>query len=359
VVSAGIGLFGAVAFRRRPGGPPPRRYRHAVRGAWPLAATGGLVLATGVALVLRPSGSPAAALVTLAPFLLGAAAVLALVAAVTTRTPRARVVGVLLALLLAAGLAAPPALAGADRSAVPAEDDLVLLSWNTHGVAQAALAREAAAVEPDVAVLIETNGWEVERNRALVARFPHRWASPRDGAVPGLVLLSRWPVEPGGSLGRRSDLWDRRRVAWATVRTPDGPVVVVLIHAANPLGDGAWRYAQRRDRQLAATCALLHDLGAAGDPVVIAGDFNVTGREKAWDCLDAWGTDAWEAAGAGRGGATWRPSTWGRLPALLRIDHVVASEGIVAVRQDVRCHVGGSDHCPVVTSLRVGGGRGS
>ena len=327
-----------------------------MRGVAALAVAAGVVVVTGAALLVRPSGSLLAAPVTLAPYLLALAAALAAVAAVATRTPAVRVAGVLLAVLVAAGLVATPALAGGGRSpAAPEDGDLVLLSWNTHGVDQGTLAREAAAVDPDLAVLVETNGWEVRRNGALEARFAHQWLVPRDGAVPGLVLLSRWPIEPGGSLGRPSDVWDRRRVAWATVATPDGPVVVVLIHAANPLGDGAGRYAQRRDRQLAATCGLLDDLGAGPAPVVIAGDFNVTDRERAWDCVGDWGTDAWAVAGAGRWGATWRPSTWGRLPALLRIDHVVASDGIVPVRQDVRCDVGGSDHCPLVTRLRVDG----
>jgi endonuclease/exonuclease/phosphatase family metal-dependent hydrolase len=83
---------------------------------------------------------------------------------------------------------------------------------------------------------------------------------------------------------------------------------------------------------------------AAGDRVLVAGDFNAV------RCRVAALTDSAEAL---RPRPTWRPVGVPWFPALLRLDRVFVSPSITPVATRVMCMLSRSDHCPVLATFNA------
>ncbi len=92
----------------------------------------------------------------------------------------------------------------------------------------------------------------------------------------------------------------------------------------------------------------------SGDPLILAGDFNITDREPAYRDLSNGLTDAWRKVGAGLG-STWRPSLlMGQQVGLLRIDYLFSSPNVMPLNMAVDCTPRDSDHCVVVGRFEIG-----
>jgi endonuclease/exonuclease/phosphatase family metal-dependent hydrolase len=103
----------------------------------------------------------------------------------------------------------------------------------------------------------------------------------------------------------------------------------------------------RRDAQLASIQALVAPWVAAGEGVLLLGDFNVSEREPGYRDLSAGLQDAYLTVGSGPG-ATWGPGNWaGRGWPLLRIDYLFSSANVTPLRTATDCTYRGSDHCIV------------
>lgn len=121
-----------------------------------------------------------------------------------------------------------------------------------------------------------------------------------------------------------------------------GPVEVVNIHLANPIGWPWWRSVTMRHRQVAQ---LLTHLAGRTDRQVVVGDINAT---PAWPAYRRIAHVLDDAAGVTATAVpTWRPK--GRGPLLLRIDHVFVS-GLVPIRTTT-VGVPGADHVALVAEL--------
>jgi endonuclease/exonuclease/phosphatase (EEP) superfamily protein YafD len=210
---------------------------------------------------------------------------------------------------------------------------------------------ELARGHHDIVAMAEVTDEHVPMIDVLLpsAVFPWRRIEPDPSpGSEGLALVSRVPlshVETWSSQGHPQ--FD------AVVVAPNaGAFRLLLVHTWGPVGRArvrAWH------RQLAEVAARARDRAGAPPPralpVVMMGDFNATRQHRSFDGLLQGG---WDDAGTLRFGG-WR-GTWPAnrrwLPALFRIDHVLAGPGI-AVCSGRAWNASGSDHRPVSAVLRL------
>lgn len=225
------------------------------------------------------------------------------------------------------------------------------------------------ALEPDLIALPELRpGMDVALAAHLGSTYPYRTLQALPGARFGTGIYSRWPLTPLGSLQTGLGL----RSAVADVDTPPGAVRFVALHprATSASGRSLAEIAgniqeafRSRELQVAAICSYLDRWGDR--PVILAGDFNLSEFSDAYRCLAERLRDGYRGAGWGYG-HTWPEgksdqspfSLAPRLPGLARIDYVFYSRHWRAVDATVLKTPTGSDHRPVVATLRwVTGGE--
>jgi endonuclease/exonuclease/phosphatase family metal-dependent hydrolase len=232
-------------------------------------------------------------------------------------------------------------------------------SWNLElGLGDPDLVvRILRSTEPGVVGLEELtpqHARAIARDRTLKERFPYRSFHPQDGSQ-GLGIMSSFPlldqpqlrIDPP-MLTTRLDLGDGRGVR------------VVVAHPFRAVfGSGSTltalsRYdTSTRDRQLAEIRASLDGPLAAGEPVILLGDFNVTDREPGYRDVTRGLIDAQMDVGLGPG-TTWRPSELDWLPfGLLRIDMVLTGGGATPLKIDAQCTPRVSDHCLILARVEL------
>jgi endonuclease/exonuclease/phosphatase family metal-dependent hydrolase len=197
---------------------------------------------------------------------------------------------------------------------------------------------------PDVLLLQEADGPALEASES-VADLPHRVLRPDAGYAPGIAILSRYPVQDSGALAEATDPGARPRLIWA--RLAVGPDLVVgSLHAAAPIGDPRFDNPRRRAVHLRSVSAFARQLAHSAIPAVVGGDCNTVRF-----AIPGY-ADAATAEAAGR--ATWRPiggMPW--LPAIARLDRLFVSSQFAVLETTTPCSLSRSDHCPVVTRLRL------
>lgn len=228
-----------------------------------------------------------------------------------------------------------PRLATAEASAA----DVTVVALNVSrrnadpGVAAAWLQRVAA----DLVVLSEYTPSAAVRFAGLADRYPHRIEEVREGAW-GIALLSRHPIVAGrvvypGEVDTP--------VIDAAIQLPGGRLRVFGVHPRSPVSA---RHAAERDVQLRAVAALA--AGEAGTTLV-CGDFNDTPFSAGFRELTARSGLANAAAGQGY------PATFpvGPVPVWIPIDHCLYGGDLEPVRVMTGPDVG-SDHLPLVAGFR-------
>jgi endonuclease/exonuclease/phosphatase (EEP) superfamily protein YafD len=155
----------------------------------------------------------------------------------------------------------------------------------------------------------------------------------------GWAVLSTWPLIEQ----RRVSLGDRQMPRLVLRRPDGGRLILWQVHPTAPVPS---RFADWR-RQLKQIRAAIQADETSPDPVVVAGDFNATRDIPEFRrLLD----DGWRDASDGHGlMATWPAD--GRLPPLLRLDHILVSPhiGVAKVARTPRI---GSDHLGVLAELQ-------
>jgi vancomycin resistance protein VanJ len=228
----------------------------------------------------------------------------------------------------------------------------------------------------DIVVLQETNGGWLKYDTELSQIYPHR-LTILEGAPTELVLLSVYSFTNGANIinwrssflqenmastfnWRSSFLQEdviqkshelRRegvKMLWASLQiSPARRLTVVTSHPFRPdtIGFGCnlpfcYRTAER-DRVIGRLRQEVEKLRRNSDPLVLAGDFNLTEREPVYKTLAHGLLDAHKVAGAGWGG------TWTRLTgtAALRIDYIFATPDLQPLNLQTDCSERGSDHC--------------
>lgn len=169
---------------------------------------------------------------------------------------------------------------------------------------------------------------------------------PDAGTPPGMLLATRLPILRSGTLSEPAGAWDRPRALWLTLDVAGDPMTLVGVHlnVPFPLSSLPCPYCPTlRDAQVGALAAFAAERTAAGESVVLAGDFNLVEREVAY-------LDLSDLVDAARGG-TWRPLPLSWLPGMLRLDYVLLGDSIGIVSTEVDCAGSSSDHCLLVVRL--------
>ena len=134
------------------------------------------------------------------------------------------------------------------------------------------------------------------------------------------------------------------------IQTPAGPVAVWNVHFYPP-----FMYpVDVHDQQLAA---LIGDIETTTNPLIVAGDFNVTDQSDAYQQLNAYLNNAHERAGWGFGFSFPAAPHKKGLPIapgpIYRLDHVFYNRHFVAYHAATLTQSGGSDHLPVIAELQL------
>jgi endonuclease/exonuclease/phosphatase family metal-dependent hydrolase len=200
--------------------------------------------------------------------------------------------------------------------------------------------------DADVIALQEIGG-DISR---LKQAYPHHVAQPYDH---GHAIFSRYPV-----LDNNEFLLEETAHQRVRLDVNGQPVVLYNVHLYMPFREQSdrplWlRYdPQRRNRQIRD---LLQYASNENDPLIIAGDFNMSEFSPAYRTLNDRFTDSYRAITWGIG-ATWPGGNGeelqGNWPRLVRLDYVWLSDAL----QPVRALVGqplGSDHLPVIVEIDV------
>jgi vancomycin resistance protein VanJ len=254
------------------------------------------------------------------------------------------------------------------RAASSGARQFSVMSWNmlyTNPAVDAMLDFLATA-PAEVVTLQEVTPEHLERiagHAGLACRYPHQVLWPY-GYGAGIAVLSRYPIVEHGRIERPPTIWARLELG------ARHQVVLVSTHPTffpsrmfpekkpdrRSLGDLLSRLLDprfirydpsHRDAGIAAVRALIAPMLWHGEPLLLAGDCNVTPREPAYRELVSGLRDSHLYAGSGTG-LTWRPEWLAALPvALLRIDYLLAGPGVWPVRTWVDRTPRGSDHCPI------------
>ena len=158
---------------------------------------------------------------------------------------------------------------------------------------------------------------------------------PSDPNYPaGTVIWSRWPISSlGPSLGVGHE------ISRSLLRVPGAvPVTVTGVHTVSP-GKGRIRAWNRDQQSLAQASA------QTTGPQLMLGDFNASRDHQPFRrVLDTGLVDAAETVRT----PPWRGVTWpankGRLPVLVRLDHVLVTPESIGVRRQYAVTISGTDH---------------
>lgn len=192
-----------------------------------------------------------------------------------------------------------------------------------------AAAAALAATDADVLVAVEVPQGFGELLASADAVRPYAVAAR------GMIVRSRFPV----SLLDISGSLSRDRVLRALVRGPSGPFVLYAVHALNPSHESTF------DRQLGFVERLQRAATRETEPVVIAGDFNMSDRQLGYRRITSSFRDAMRTDWAAD---TYDHALWRSL--LLRIDYVfIDPSWCAAGAHDV--DIPGSDHEGVATTI--------
>jgi endonuclease/exonuclease/phosphatase (EEP) superfamily protein YafD len=221
---------------------------------------------------------------------------------------------------------------------------LRVLTLNVKGGAAdaEAITASVAALEVDIVVAQELTAGLVSRlaRSGLDDVLPQSDLDPRPGSG-GTGIWSRWPLTPLTPVAGVRAATPRARID-----LPGGPsVTVTAVHPVAPVAEQEHRWR----RELGLIQAAL--AGTAG-PQLAAGDFNATRDHRAFrtllrsgfvDCADAARQRTWP-------GLTWPADR--RFPPLMRLDHVLASRGIL-VHEARTVRLPCTDHLGVLAVLEL------
>jgi endonuclease/exonuclease/phosphatase (EEP) superfamily protein YafD len=189
---------------------------------------------------------------------------------------------------------------------------------------------------PDIVLLVEyTPEWAAQVGE-LRAAYPYHLEGPLKNPW-GIALFSRFPFDSSKAIPVGPSYGVQ-----ASVRTPDGPLMVIGTHLASPMTPSR---AATRDSQLDS---LATRVGRVTGPIVVVGDLNITPYSPLFqDWLAR--TDLTDT----RRGRTLSPSWPVQLPMLgVPIDHCAVGHGVMIVGHR-RLPAFGSDHYPILAELAL------
>jgi endonuclease/exonuclease/phosphatase (EEP) superfamily protein YafD len=218
----------------------------------------------------------------------------------------------------------------APQSSPPPVDSLRLSSANIHGQNPTPKDGVASVLAQDADVLIVVeDGLPMQ---TMLGASTYRY----EAGSAFITVYSRYPLRQLTNGGRPLLRTELLRVR---VFGPHGPFILYAVHSQNPLRDTSF------GEQLHFVDALVDKASAERQPVVLAGDFNMSDRSQAYREMDGAFRDAMRVR--------WAGSTYERgifAPLLLRIDHIFESRNWCAESSDT-FSIAGSDHEGVASTV--------
>lgn len=262
-------------------------------------------------------------------------------------------------------------LANALAPAPPAERRLRVMTFNILAAQRPMdeVARIILEADPDVLIVQEAMGSLTQQlDRALDNSYPYS-RQRTTGLWEAQAIWSRYPIV-------REERWDgsRRGANWqhAVLDVNGRPLHIVNLHLTTPRVN--WRspealpvpvvvgqVSEARQLEVAWLVPRLRELAQGPDPVVLAGDLNLTDQTPEFRrLLDTGFDNAYRQAGWGIDltfPAVPRARFMGRTYLIrfpiVGIDHVLVSSEVKARRAEVWPEAGRSDHRPVVVDLVI------
>jgi endonuclease/exonuclease/phosphatase (EEP) superfamily protein YafD len=207
----------------------------------------------------------------------------------------------------------------------------------------AAVVRAVKRHQVDVLVVQELTPDMVPRlaDAGIDTLLPYGHLDPRPGPY-GTGLWARWPMTPIPPVPGLKAAAPRTRI-----QPLDGwPVTVTGVHPRAPMRRNVRRWKQ----ELAAIRSALVNTDG---PQVVAGDFNASRDHRPFrdllaagflDCADAARRRPWP-------GFTWPVGRW--IPSVMRLDHVLVSQGSATVSASQVIRVPGTDHRGVLAVIQL------
>lgn len=242
-----------------------------------------------------------------------------------------------------------PRIGGSGAMANLSIASLRVMTFNVHYANEdvAGVARLIRTESPDLVAFQEfTHPFAGRLISALADIYPYALLDHAEW--PRLGLVSRYPL---AALSTPADAWRTQVARWAT---PEGEVIVWNVHSSPSVGQRGW------ERQRQTFLAIAREVTAAAEPIIVLGDFNTTDQAQNYQLLVEHLTDVHRAVGWGFGftfPGRWRdpwllPLHHVPLIPILRIDHIFVSRHWLPEEIHVVPEGPGSDHLPVVATLR-------
>ncbi len=202
------------------------------------------------------------------------------------------------------------------------------------------------AESPDVIAMQElTEDLAVPLQAELGADYAYFWY---DTSREMTGVISRYPLTVGST--HPVIRYDQR----IGVETPAGPITVWSVHLATALSQRGWEW--QKDMAAAIAEEARHEAG----PLIVLGDFNTTDQTENYRLVAGQLTDVHWSVGRGFGFTFPDLRRYGAdspiLGPVVRIDHIFVSDHFTPQEIHVIPSGHGSDHQPVVATLRLSGG---
>ncbi len=207
----------------------------------------------------------------------------------------------------------------------------------------------------DVAVFQEVNASALAGLfHPLREEYPHQYWMAHPGSQMGLGVMSRYPfvLEHRRSLGVGGPFYLRLRVQ---VRAQS--LLLYNVHLISPLfGSPPVRLNRALHVRNYQVQCLLADAQTQAGPMLLLGDWNTTEGSDIYRQVSALFQDGWATAGLGPGW-TWPHNLEPYFPLkarpVMRLDHSFCSPDLEVLAAQVLPVPGGSDHSPLLLSVRL------
>jgi len=204
------------------------------------------------------------------------------------------------------------------------------------------------AEKPDIVAFQEINSaLRIPLLTELSSEYPYQIFENPWGLQ--MAFLSRYPLMPNPQLP------DTSQVIGAVAETPYGSVNIWNIHPSPGIIQRGW--AAQRHTLTNVSKTITDETG----PLIVLGDFNTTDQAENYSLIAEHLTDVHEAVGHGFGFTFPNPDVMVRIGygpfvekvrPVVRIDHILVSDHFEPQETHVVPHSFGSDHRPVVATLR-------
>ena len=237
------------------------------------------------------------------------------------------------------------------RAHAQADTNLLrVMTFNVHYSNRnaAAIAELIETENPDIIALQEvTPDFAALLYPKLAAEYPYYLTGEGSGFEKAIV--SRYPLT---AQPKSPEAWGGLP---AKIETPNGPVIVWNLHPPPAVKQNGWE-AQRQ-----TLSAIAQEIKGETRPLIVLGDFNTTDQAENYRLIANHLTDVHWAAGYGFGFTFPEPDVVARrgynrlfqmASPMVRIDHIFVNKNFDPQETHVIPHGYGSDHRPVVATLR-------